>query len=278
MSTVAIRTASVASLITRATGNAPASASTSAAKVIALDSYAASKVQARSGDVALAPPSAPVVAMSAKVVAGAEAFASNVDAAFDIDNMAPNNMLTAFLKLNITDPNNSVETHNALCEAASNLRQMAIATAKEQNNRATELQQEAETYANQVGVLTDIVGAVAMATNVGALVTGLATTVIAGELSSGLAAAADTATGAGKLANAVENYVVRSYQLAAQEAELMSDRSELTATEEQQRVEDESEIINTVMESKNAMVDAVLNMMEAARVSKQALLEAAIAR
>ena len=83
----------------------------------------------------MSPPMPPVVKLTPELKSGAESFSNNLDIALtdvtskgsiNFQDMNSQMMTSAFLKLNIMDPNNSVETHNELAEAMSTLRQKAI--------------------------------------------------------------------------------------------------------------------------------------------------------
>lgn len=70
-------------------------------------------------------------------------------------------LLAAFLKLNINDPNNSVQTHNQLQTVMTELRQQAINNAREAEKNAEVARKEAENYA-QIARIVNIAVQVVM--------------------------------------------------------------------------------------------------------------------
>ncbi|MEZ4270285.1 MAG: hypothetical protein R3C68_02245 [Myxococcota bacterium] len=66
-------------------------------------------------------------------------------------------LIALFLKLNITDPNNSVETHNQLHEIATNLRQQAIDESQKRQANANKMMKEAQAYADKAQTFSTIV-------------------------------------------------------------------------------------------------------------------------
>jgi hypothetical protein len=81
-------------------------------------------------------------------------------------------LLALFLKLNIADPNNSVETHNKLAEAMNKLRELAIYEAKKKIELAQQLMKEAESsgggYFETFGMITQILSLVSALVTFGA--------------------------------------------------------------------------------------------------------------
>ncbi|MBI5508548.1 MAG: hypothetical protein HY903_07330 [Deltaproteobacteria bacterium] len=136
----------------------------------------------------LGPARAPTVAWSSEIAQGARAFANNIDHAGTglaealsasqtekdlarMRDMSADLLLAIFLKLNITDPNNSVETHAKLIDVMSELRQLAIAEAKKRIERAQELMKEAESsggYMDSFGIIMQVIGAIASIFTMGA--------------------------------------------------------------------------------------------------------------
>ncbi|SVD33571.1 uncharacterized protein METZ01_LOCUS386425, partial [marine metagenome] len=121
--------------------------------------------QAVSVQATLPPPMPPRVKMTQDLKTGAESFTNNLDAAItgsvqggvNFDTMNANLMLAEFLKLNIMDPNNSVETHNELAEAMSTLRQKGIDDSLAKSAEAQEMKKEAEQYAQTAQIIGYIV-------------------------------------------------------------------------------------------------------------------------
>ena len=143
---------------------------------------------------AMAPVTAPTVELTPELRRGAQSFSTNFSIAMDdvladgdLSKMKPDQMLAAFLKLNIEDPNNSVETHNRLSEVMSELRQRAIDDAKAKIVEAEKMREEAEKYAGVVDMINIVVTSVLM---IGAAVLTAATFGIGGFALPAAAAAA----------------------------------------------------------------------------------------
>ena len=66
-------------------------------------------------------------------------------------------LLAAFLKLNITDPNNNVDTQNRLQEIMTTLRQKGIDDAKKASANAQELRKNAEAYAQKAQIFSTLI-------------------------------------------------------------------------------------------------------------------------
>ncbi len=77
----------------------------------------------------------------------------------ELTGLNPSNLSAYALRLDVEDPNNSVETHNALSEAHSNLREAEIAKAREENERACSKMCEAEHLATVMEASTPYVAA-----------------------------------------------------------------------------------------------------------------------
>ena len=116
------------------------------------------------------------------------------------DNLNAGNLTAYCLKLDVEDPNNCVETHNALSEVNSDLRQAEIERAKQENIDAQKKMEEAEKLAKTMKMFSIIMTLVSIALLICTL--GAATPAVAagaaaagGVAASGTSAAA-TATGA----------------------------------------------------------------------------------
>ncbi|MBI3178836.1 MAG: hypothetical protein HYZ27_04205, partial [Deltaproteobacteria bacterium] len=146
------------------------------------------------GETQLKPPGPPRIELNKELRAGAETFARNIDVAFnnifkkgvgasdatapggvtgptttqqdDIRRMAELSadvLLAAFLKLNISDPNNSVETHNKLHEIMTDLRQKAIDDARAKIETAQAQMKEAQEYAEKAQYVSTVLQVVMIA-------------------------------------------------------------------------------------------------------------------
>ena len=108
----------------------------------------------------LPPPVPPRFALTPESQAGATSFMQQLDVVvggFESQGqLSPDRMMTEFLKLNLLDPNNSIETHNLLSEAMSTLRQKSIDESLAASERAQELKQEAENYASVAAIISGI--------------------------------------------------------------------------------------------------------------------------
>lgn len=82
-----------------------------------------------------------------------EALGVAADQIRSLDEVNAGALMALFLKLNISDPNNSVETHNDLHEMASSLRQQAIDDAQAKIEVAQELRAEVEAAMQEAEVV-----------------------------------------------------------------------------------------------------------------------------
>jgi hypothetical protein len=128
---------------------------------------ASDKIHALTGgvDLTIGPPGLPPLDFNGGLQQGAMGFANNISEAFDktflvhnadgttryrsIEELNPEELLAAFMKLNINDPNNTVDTHVKLVELMSEMRLLAIEEAKAANLLAEKKQIEAEKKAKE---------------------------------------------------------------------------------------------------------------------------------
>lgn len=260
----------------------------------------------------LKPPAPPRVELTPDTKAGAENFARQLDAAlndFFLNPTSPGSatssadgdvkrlmdlsadlLLAAFLKLNIADPNNTVATHNKLHEFATQMREMAIREAQQKMKVAAEQMKEAEKAAEGAAQMRSIATIVAIVVAVVATIMTfgaagpLAATALA-SLSTTLAAhataiqiASFVAVLATQLGAATAENKAANLALDAQQSALDAKRFEKMAQMHQQQLQEEGEIIKTLIESKNKTVDAVLQMLNAMFASSVKLMSAAMAR
>ena len=182
----------------------------------------------------MAPVTAPTVELTPELRRGAQSFSNNFSIAMDdvladgdLSKMKPDQMLAAFLKLNIEDPNNSVETHNRLSEVMSELRQRAIDDAKAKIAEAEKMREEAEKYAGVVDMINIVVTSVLM---IGAAVLTAATFGIGGfALPAAAAAAISISMALAGVVQAGANLTAAEKSLDAQEMALDSKRSQQQA-------------------------------------------------
>jgi vacuolar-type H+-ATPase subunit H len=153
--------------------------------VTGVDAIAAAQgIALGDGAEVLPPPPLPKVDFSEDMIDGLENFAGNVGKAIDDYVMKPAGeiagkaqaglmdlssmaMITAFLKLNINDPNNNPETHGALYEMATNLRQQAIDVARKKSADANVMMKEAQEYAENVEMFGQISTGAMIAVTIG---------------------------------------------------------------------------------------------------------------
>ena len=167
----------------------------------------------------VAPPQAPQATMTNTQEDGYASFTTNINATVgaslkhsgesSIDNLNADNLTAYCLKLDVEDPNNCVETHNALSEVNSDLRQAEIEKAKQENIEAQKKLKEAEELAAKMKIFSAILTIVSIALLICTL--GAAAPVAAAGV-----AAAGTAAGAGAAASAAATQVAT--QVAAQAA------------------------------------------------------------
>ncbi|MEO1174773.1 MAG: hypothetical protein AAFX94_22380, partial [Myxococcota bacterium] len=148
------------------------------------------------GETSLPPAAPPALELSPELQVGAVTFATNLDTALnnylttktqegqvpvsastmngsaegtwfkDLSSLSADDLLAAFLKVNITDPNNNVETHNKLHAVATDMRHLAIHEAKKKIENAQEARKEAEQYAQQAEYISNIITVVSIVASV----------------------------------------------------------------------------------------------------------------
>lgn len=328
-------------------------------------------------DMRLPPPAPPKVEFTPELRQGAESFAANLDDVFNdflqkpgsttvdgttsstegttfpesqlrqFSELSPELLLAAFLKLNINDPNNSVETHNALHTLMSDLRQQGIKNAQQQEKVAMQEMREAQAYADKMGVVGKVLTAVMLVVSVvasvftfgaagliavaicaalggviagatggdvlngiamGAAVGGIVGSVVsaaAGAAQATAKAAADQAKTAAQeaakkamkeaqaklvriistlinmaagLTKATGEYEAAKKLNAAQESQVDAQKYRMLVEMLQDMVEQQGEVIRLIMESKNAAVDSVIKMMQAAFSTNQKLIAVSLSR
>ncbi len=193
---------------------------------------------------------------------GALANASELSARLnivDMANLSSDQLLAEFLKLNINDPNANVETQHKLYTLASEMRQQAIEEAKKKIERAQELMREAQKYADQVEKYAEVASIIgifaAFLGPLGAILSGIMQIVVA-----------------------VAQYEAQMKILDAKEEKNNGERWKLMGDMHQNQVQETGEIINTIMELKNQMVESVIQMLNASFSTRQQLMSAAMAR
>jgi Flp pilus assembly protein TadB len=186
-------------------------------------------------------------------------------------------LMAAFLKLNVTDPNNSVETHQDLHTAMSKLRERAIRDAQQKMKVAAKLRAEAEKEADKAGYVSTLMSVIRIVLCVVALICmcipglqGPALLIIMIVIA--LACCACT------VVEAKANNDAANASIDAGQAGLMGKRAQMMAEQMQEQLEQEAEIMKMIIESKNKMVEAVIRMMNAAFGSAQKLMSAGMAR
>lgn len=235
----------------------------------------------------LAPPVAPVMKLTPERLEAARSLVESLDTVFDkaltqaayaarlleIDpkNMTPeqrfkkiqalsaDQLLTEFLKLNISDPNESVETLNTLYDLTSKMRQMAIDEAQARIRRAQELMREAQKYADQAQQYADIAGMFGFAA------------IIMGPLGAIMSAMM-------QLIAAIANYEAQMMMADAKEEKNNGERHNFMGDMHQDIVQDTSKAISDIVQAKNDVVDSVLQMLNASFATQQLLMSATMAR
>lgn len=199
----------------------------------------------------------PQVVLSADKLQGAASFARNMQRVSQglakAGELSADQLIAEYLKLEMTDPNNSVETHNELYEGLSRLRQAAIDEALAKSERAEEMKKEADHYASTFGAFGDFLGLVATVAAIGgAIFTSGATLLLLGI--------------AGSVCGAVSagiNLSATQQSLEAQTVDVMASRMRQFAELNQAGVEEEAKVIELILESKNKAVQAVMKMINA---------------
>ncbi|MEZ0314899.1 MAG: hypothetical protein ACAI38_24265 [Myxococcota bacterium] len=177
----------------------------------------------------------------------------------DMSNLSSDQLLAEFMKLNINDPNANVETQHKLYTLASEMRQQAIEEAKKKIERAQEMMREAQKYADKVEKYAE------MASMIGILAAFMGPL---GAILSGIM----------QIAVAVAQYEAQMKILDAKEEKNNASRFTLMGDMHQNQTQETGEIINTIMELKNQMVESVIQMLNASFSTRQQLMSAAMAR
>jgi hypothetical protein len=186
-------------------------------------------------------------------------------------------LLAAFLKLNIMDPNNSVETHQKLHGLMSKLRQRAIADAKQKMKVAEELRLEAEKEAEDAAYISSLMSMIKIIVCVVALLCMFIPGVNAVVLAI-VAIVAALVCCAATIVEAKANKDAATASCDASQAGVMAKRAQLMAERAQEQIEEEAEIIKMIIESKNKMVDSVIRMLNAMFGASQKLMSAGMAK
>lgn len=229
----------------------------SAQKSSPVDTFARTSARA-SAVTNLPPPSAPKQQLTPALSAAAESFATNLGLVEDCD--SADSLTLAFLKLNLTDANESVQMHQELVEVQSQLRQMAIDEAQQANRNASELQKELEKAANFAATLSNVFLALQIAAHAAQIATGAPVAVIM--------------TGVSQLAMAPANLNIALKQADIHETKNIANRHNVMADEAQQALSNEADLVNSLMTHKNDTVDTVFQMINARWEAKQAVFAA----
>jgi len=213
-------------------------------------------------------------------------------AGLNIQGLTAGQLLAAFLKLQITDPNNSVEVHNQLQDLMSKLRQDSIEGAKREQAAAAELAKKAEAYAETAGIIGTIVMVVVIIVAIVATIFTLgaaAPAIFAGAavVASLTAAATAHATAlvicaliaaAAMVVSASANKVASDKAIAAEEKGVDVKIMQRFAEVFQKMLEDEGAIVKLIMEAKNNACEATVKMMNAMAQTMSKLMSAQMAR
>ncbi len=170
----------------RATSTIGANGAAPLGRTSAVDELNANQQVFGTAETRLAPASAPRVQLTETQRLAAESFAHNLGIAIDsavvdarrraanvsstgenvinrdVQGLSADELLAAFLKININDPNENPETHYKLYEVSTNLRQQAIDDAKKKAENAREMKKEAEAYAKQAEFISVVVTVVSI--------------------------------------------------------------------------------------------------------------------
>lgn len=213
-------------------------------------------------------------------------------------------LLAEFMKLNINDPNNSAETQNQLREVVSQLRKQGVESAEDRALVAKESLDKTRMFAGAakvLGVVAAVVVTVA-AVSIAAVTFGAAAPLMVGAAAAGVNAFL-TAGGPEKIGKAAQKFLEIAGRLGRPPTtDRMLRRPGLVpfsnpfpkpegapsgpsparlrklAESMQQRMEEGSEVIKTVMESKNQAVDAVMKMMRQVYATQTKVMSAGMQR
>jgi|MDSW01.1.fsa_nt_gb hypothetical protein len=216
---------------------------------------------------ALEPVMPPKITFGSKEQEGARTFVHNLNRVLTptkFESMNPDQLLAQFLKLQIVDPNNSVETHQDLHQAMSELRQLAIDEAQARIARAEEQRKEAEAYASFASTFGALFSLFTLALSFITLGASMGAQAIIGVM--------------GQVASGFANAKAADMSADARQQQLLAERMRLMAEMFQEQLEEEGKMIEALMESKNQAVDAIIKMLNSNFMSHQKILAAGMAR
>ena len=216
---------------------------------------------------ALDPVMPPKINFGSKEQEGARTFAHNLNRVLTpakFESMNPDQLLAQFLKLQIVDPNNSVETHQDLHQAMSELRQLAIDEAQARIARAEEQRKEAEAYASFASAFGALFSLFTLALSFITLGASMGAQAIIGVM--------------GQVASGFANAKAADMSADARQEQLLAERMRLMAEMFQEQLEEEGKMIEALMESKNQAVDAIIKMLNSNFMSHQKIMAAGMAR
>lgn len=244
----------------------------------------------------LPPPSPPKVALPSAVRANAANFVANLDSAMnnyltrgtdangvpvpaDISQMSPDYMICAFLKVQVSDPSNNPKTHDELCELASNLRQAALKEADAKMQKAIAQLGQAQQAADHASALQVVSTVVAIVAVVVLAVLSFFTAGATATLIPFVIKAAIALTVFGVCVAKAEADKAASDALStAHSTDVGAKSAENLAQKFQATIKRESDIMNMLIESKSATVDAVMKMINASHNRTLNLQAAAMSR
>jgi len=245
----------------------------------------------------LTPPLPPPVVMTNETKASAKTFAVNLDKGMSnflaqgvdttgkiipwpVSKLTSDMLLSAFLKLQITDPNNDVRTHDDLSTAMSALRQKALEDAWQKEKEALkELEEarkkaeEAANYASATSYLSII--ALVLAAIMAIFTMGASAAMVAMSMVMKIAMA--VVVMAAQIHTAQLQKAAADKQIQAEEKMLSAERFRRLAEIYQEMLQSETAIIKVIIESKNKTYEAVMQMLNAMFASNLKLQSAAMA-
>lgn len=175
---------------------------------LALDAVVPPAASSGRSSESLPPPAPPSPRITPGLAEGAESFAERVSEVSDSllgmlgdGELSADRLLALFLILNITDPGNSVETHNMLHRVSSELRQEGLSASKKESQAAHEKAVEAMDKAEKLQMLADVlqVAAIGVAV-VGAIISAVVIVVAIVAAIASCGAATPLSVGAGAAA------------------------------------------------------------------------------
>ena len=275
------------------------------AGVGAVDKEGALKADVTGTVTALGPVAPPAVELGPEQIEGAQVTCDMLNQALSepfftadgqlktLGQMSSDDLIAAFLKLNINDPNISPETQAFLLEITKKLRQTAIANEKtktfeqaEKLKEALEEKKSASGYASMMQVIQIviiIISLIAAIFTCGAALAAVGVVQVATQamiqmvMKIIMMVIAIVSAGV-QVGNAKAQHNATMAGVAAQEVGIKAKKHGMIAEQLNEEIMDRQEIVKLLLESKSKIIDAVLKMLNASAAAKNLVISSSAAR